>query len=188
VALAVTAIVLTMIYGMAGKMSGAKKELEQEAEGYHQARMLFDRMSREIRSIYFPAGARDAIFRGGKDEYGHFFLELTTSVVSPTLPKSSGQAQVRYELQDDPSNSSGLLSLVRDEKSLLPGGEAGGMEYRLSSGINAFRLRFFDGSNWVEEWDAAARGNLPQFVEVYIEIEIGNKRLPFMTAVEIPQS
>lgn len=188
VALTVTAIVLTMIYGIAGRMSSAKKKLEQEAVGYQEARVLFDRMSREIRSLYFPKGAKDAVFRGGKDDKGNFYLELTTTVISPTLPRSSGIAQVRYDLQDDPDHPSGLPVLVRHEQVLLPGGDGKGMEYRLSSGVSAFRVRFFDGSNWQEQWDATSQGGLPQIVEIYLEIEIGGKRLPFMTAVEVPQS
>jgi len=187
VALTVATIVLGAVYGIFTGISSAKQQLDQDSEGFHQARVLFGRMAREVRSTYFVTGRKDTLFRGGLDDNRHFFLELTTTVTSPVLPVASGISRVRYEMRSDPDLPPDLLLLVRQERALLPGSEAGEMESRLTSGVHVFRLRFFDGSDWQEDWDASLLKKLPQMVELYVEIEVSGKLLPFLTTVEIPQ-
>jgi general secretion pathway protein J len=187
VALTVATIVLGAVYGIFAGISTAKEQLDREAEGFHQARVLFGRLSREIRSAYFIGNRQDTLFRGGLDDNRHFFLDLTTAITSPTLPLAAGISRVRYEMRNDPDIAPTLLLLVRQEWALLPGGEAGKMESRLTSGVHAFRLRFFDGNAWQEEWDTKISGRLPQMIELYVEIEVAEKLLPFLTSVAIPQ-
>jgi general secretion pathway protein J len=187
VALMVTSIILGVVYGIVSGISTAKQDLDHDAEGFHQARVLFGRMSREIRSAYFTSSNRDTLFRGGLDDSRHYFLELTTTVTAPTLPLASGISRVRYEMREDPDIPAGLLLMVRQEQSLLPGGEAGKMENRLTSGVHAFRLRFYDGNQWQEEWDTALSKKLPQMIELYLEIDVAGKVMPFTTTVAIPQ-
>jgi general secretion pathway protein J len=187
VALTVATIVLGAVYGIFAGISTAKEQLDREAEGFHQARVLFGRLSREIRSAYFIGNRQDTLFRGGLDDNRHFFLDLTTTITSPTLPLAAGISRVRYEMRNDPDIAPTLLLLVRQEWALLPGGEAGKMESRLTSGVHAFRLRFFDGNAWQEEWDTKISGRLPQMIELYVEIEVAEKLLPFLTSVAIPQ-
>ncbi len=187
VALTVAAMVMGMVYGVVRGVSSAKQELEHESDGFHQARVLFGRMSREIRSVYFVSDRPETFLRGGLDGNKNFFLELTTTATSPSLPVATGISRVRYEMRADPDIAPPLLLLVRQEWALLPGGDAGEMESRLSNGVYAFRLRFFDGTNWQDEWDTARQGRLPQMIEMYLEIEVAGKRLPFMTTVAVPQ-
>lgn len=187
VALTVTAMVLGMVYGVVTGVSSAKDEIDHQSEGFHQARVLFGRMSREIRSSYFVAGRSETRFRGGLDDSHNFFLELTTTVTSPTLPVALGLSRVRYELRDDPDIAPPLLLLVRQEQALLPGAEARGMESRLGSGVYAFRMRFFNKESWQDEWDTAQTSSLPQMIEMYLEIEVAGQRMPFMTTVALLQ-
>jgi general secretion pathway protein J len=187
VALTITAIVLTSVYGVFTSLSAAKEELENDGEIYHQARVLFDRMGREIRSTYYRPTARDTLFQGGEGDRFQDFLELTTSITSPTLPRASGISRVRYEIRDNPEDREALPVLVRREESLLPGATAEGMEHQLTGGIRTFRVRFFDGQQWHEEWNASGQTGLPQLVELFLEIERPGQPLAFLTAVEIPR-
>ncbi|KIH75832.1 general secretion pathway protein J [Geoalkalibacter ferrihydriticus] len=188
VALAITAIVLTSTYGVFASLSSAKEELEGDGEIYHQARVLFDRMGREIRSTYFRPTARDTLFRGGEgDILGQDYLELTTTITSPTLPRASGISQVRYEIRLNPDDREAPPILVRMEESLLPGVNAEGMEHRLAAGISRFGVRFFDGLEWRDEWNATEGGGLPQMVELFLEMEAAGRPLTFLTAIEIPR-
>lgn len=187
VALIVTAMVLGMVYGIVTGVSAKKQELDQESEGFHQAQVLFGRMSREIHSVYFVGSNPETFLRGGLDDNQHSFLELTTTVTAPNLPMATGISRVRYEMRNDPDIAPPLLLLVRQERALLPGGEAGEIESRLSSGVYVFRLRFFNGDSWQDQWDTAKQGSLPQMIELYLKIEIAGKRMPFMTTVAVPQ-
>jgi general secretion pathway protein J len=186
VALTVSAILVSTVYGIIAGISVTKDRLDQESEGFHQARTLFSRMSREIRSLHHAPGEEGVRFHGGRDGAGHYFLEMATTAVSPVLVQATGVSQVRYEMRPDPGHGAANPLLMRREKALLPGGEGGGMEHRLSSGIHEFRLRFFDGEGWRDEWEPAEE-NLPRMVELYLEIETDGVRLPFITAIEIPQ-
>lgn len=186
VALTITAIVLTSVYGVFAALSSAKDELESDAEVFHQARVLFDRMGREIRSVYYHP-ARDSIFRGGEGEERQDFLEMTTRVISPTLPRAAGISRIRYEVRPNPDDREGPPLLVRREESLLPGAAAAGMEHRLAAGIRLFRLRFFDGVEWRDAWNTGDGAGLPQMVELYLEIEADGRARTFLTAVEIPR-
>jgi len=114
-------------------------------------------------------------------------MELTTTVISPTLPLASGISMVRYELRTDAEVASPLLRLIRQESPLLPGGEAATMENSLAGTVNAFSLRFFDGNAWQKDWDTAQSGRLPQMIELYLQIEVAGRQLPFLTRVSIPQ-
>ncbi|WP_305045655.1 type II secretion system protein GspJ [Geoalkalibacter sp.] len=186
VALTITAIVLTSVYGVFATLSSAKEELESDAEIFHQARVLFDRMAREIRSVYYHP-ARESIFQGGEGEERQDFLELTTRATSPTLPRAAGISRVRYEVRPDPDDREGPPQLVRREESLLPGAAAAGMEHRLAAGIRTFRLRFFDGIEWRDAWSAGDGLGLPQMVELFLEIEAQGRSRTFLTAVEVPR-
>lgn len=188
VALIVASMVLGAVYGIVNGVSSAKQELDYESEGFQQARVLFGRMSREIRSAYFVGGRSGTLLRGGLDAHQHFFLELTTTATSPNLPVAAGISWVRYELRNDPDVAPPLLLLARQERSLLPGGDARQpMENRLSNGVYAFRIQFFNGDSWQDEWDTTQQGRLPQMIKLYLEIEVAGKRMPFMTTVALPQ-
>lgn len=187
VALTITAIVLTSIYGVFTSLSAAKEELESDAEIYHQARVLFDRMGREIRSSYFRPTVRETLFQGGEGDLRQDFLELTTTITSPTLPRASGISRVRYEIQENPEDRELPPVLVRREESLLPAATAAGMEHQLAAGIRTFRVRFFDGREWQDSWNAAGQTGLPHMVELFLEIERAGEPLVFLTAVEIPR-
>lgn len=184
IALTVSAVLVSIVYGIIAGISVNKDRLERDGESFHQARTIFSHMGREIRSLHLPP--ENIVFRGGRDPGGYYFLELVTAAVSPVLPRSTGISQVRYEMRPDSRNGTAAPMLVRSEKTLLPGSEDGGMEHRLARGVAKFSLRFFDGDNWRDEWDAAEQ-NLPRLIELSLEIEADGVRLPFITAFEIPR-
>jgi prepilin-type N-terminal cleavage/methylation domain-containing protein len=93
-----------------------------------------------------------------------------------------------YASKDKPYGGVGMVELV-----LAPDGEADGECYRLVRYINtnllsprtleydeqvlcrnvrSLNLRYFDGLNWLDEWDSTAYENsLPQAVEISLQIE-----------------
>ncbi|HDR46976.1 MAG TPA: prepilin-type N-terminal cleavage/methylation domain-containing protein [Geoalkalibacter subterraneus] len=184
IALTVTAIVLTTVYGIFSGVVASKERLESDALAFHQARVLFDRMGREIRSFY--ASEEEGTFRGGENTQGRFFLELTTTVTSPSLPRATGFSRVRYEVRDDPEDRYALPELIREEQSLLPGADGEIMENRLFGGIRAFLMRFHDGREWQDEW-TADQPSPPRMVELFLELEVDEVRQSFRTAFEIPR-
>ena len=149
VTVVITCMVLLAVYGVFTSVSGAKQRLETDGEAYHRARVLFDRIGREIRSAYVKPSGTDTFFKGGRNSNGNPFLTLTTTTTTPQSD-ARGTAVVYYELIEDPEVKTGDKVLMRQETSPLnpmqnqPG-------YRLAPGIEAMSLRFYNGSDWQDE-------------------------------------
>lgn len=45
-----------------------------------------------------------------------------------------------------------------------------GEYFRAAGGLESFSIRYYDGGEWIEEWDSESRGRLPPAAEILIEI------------------
>jgi len=188
VAVAIAAIVLTAIYGVFTGVSTAKTRLEADSEAYHRARIIYDRLGRELRGVV-PIGGSDGrgVFRAGLDGSRRPFLELTTTAVAQHGEGTTGIALVRYSLAEDRERPQARDVLLRSERSALFSADAaGGGLMRLAPGIEALQLRYSNGSDWRDEWDAAQEG-LPRLVELSLAIVDAEGRTHhFVSAFELP--
>jgi len=186
VAVTVTSIILLTIYGVFSSVSSAKERLEGEGEDFHRARVLFDRLGREIRGAYYRGGGRGQVFVGGKDDLGRTFLTMSTTATTPLEQHQGGLARVHYLLREDTEEGRPGLTLFRQESPpFLPVNEetAG---YRLVAGIESLEFRFFSRGTWSEEWDADSMDSLPMMVEVSLVLRTEEGTRPFLTAFEMP--
>ena len=183
-AVTITAILLVTIYGVFTSVSSAKNRIETEGEGYHQARVIFDRIGREIRGAYYLKGNAKTSFRGGLDEERNPFLLLSTTATTPQGERQEGVAVVRYRLRKD-AEIEGNKVLTRSEAPLVEEDKAP-REYRLATGIEALQLRFSDGDNWQESWDSDSLNAVPKMVEVALEIRLDSTAVPFRSIFEVP--
>ncbi len=189
VAISIVAIVLTTIYGVFTGVSAAKIRLEADSEAYHRARVIFDRLGREIRGAV-PAGGADGkgVFRAGRDSQGEPFLELTTTAVAQPGEGNTGIALVYYGLAEDRERPQAKKVLRRSERSALyrETTAAGAGLMRLAPGIEQLQLRFYTGSDWRDDWDAGTDG-LPALVELSLAlIDSEGRRHRFFSAFELP--
>ncbi|WP_432821139.1 type II secretion system protein GspJ [Trichloromonas sp.] len=184
VAVAITSMVLLAVYGVFASVSGAKQRLETDGEAYHRARVLFDRIGRELRSAYVKPSGTDTFFRGGHSNNGHPYLTLTTTAVTPQS-NARGIAVVHYELIEDHEVKAGNKVLMRQETSPLNPAAQNQPGYRLAPGIEEMSIRFYNGDNWQDEWDSSSQG-LPQLVEIAMRIKTAETTLPFRSAFELP--
>ena len=189
VAVSIAAIVLTAIYGVFTGVSAAKIRLEADSEAYHRARIIFDRLGREIRGAV-PIGGSDGkgVFRAGRDGSGRPFLELTTTAVAQQGEAATGIALIRYSLAEDRERPQGKDVLLRSERSALQSettvANTGLM--RLAPGIEQLQLRFSNGSDWRDDWDAG-QGGLPRLVELSLAmVDAEGRSHRFFSAFELP--
>ncbi len=183
VAVTITALLLMTIYGVFTSVSRGKARIEADAQGFHQARVIFDRIGREIRGAYFPAGSTTGLFSGGESAGGIPFLELSTTATTPQGGRRGGIAAVRYELRDDPEGEKGQKVLLRNEYPLFDPDGARAQGYRMATGIEALKFRFFDGS-WKEQWPGGGTGT-PLSVEVSLSVRVGEELIPFRSSFEV---
>lgn len=190
VAISVVAILLTSIYGIFSTVSSAKDRLDTDSEAYHRARVIFDRLGRELRGAYYTASNKGTLFRGGTDSDELPFLELSTTAVSPLSSTGTGFAVVRYRLEEDTETDDDRKILLRREVPLLAKQETveETAAMRLAPGISRFQVRFYAETAWHENWDAAVNG-LPDMVEVLLyTIDHEGEETPFLTAFELPDA
>jgi len=186
VAITILAIVLTSVYGIFGSVSAAKTRLDRDSTDYHTARVVFDRFSRELHGTYYRSSDQTTFFRGGRDNNGETFLELTTTAVTPLSAIGTGIAEVRYRLEADEESSNELMLLMRGEKPR----QSSTMLHddrmmRLAPGIERLTVRFYSAGQWHNEWDAGQKG-LPQLVEITMIVsQEGDRQVPFSTTFEI---
>jgi general secretion pathway protein J len=190
VAVAITALLLATVYGVFTPISAARDRLEGEALAYHEARVLLDRIGRELRSAYLsPQPGAKTRFEGGRDAAGRPYLLFSTTAGTPQ-PGSGGVALVRYELDADPEAEPGRGGqvLLRGEAPVWAGNAERAPAYRLGADIVGLGLRFHDGSAWQEQWPVnPGQPGRPQQVEVTLTLRIADGEVPFVTACELPQ-
>jgi general secretion pathway protein J len=186
VAVSICSILLVTIYSVFTTMSGARTRVETEAEGYHQARIIFDRIGREIRSSYVDPQAEKTRMRGGIDDRGVPFLALATTAGTPRQGGTGGVVLVRYELRQDAGEDSEKPALFRSETPDLAEGETP-TTFRMASDIETLRVRFLHDGEWRDEWPPDTGSGPPQAVELTLSLLIGEISVPFRSAFEVPE-
>jgi general secretion pathway protein J len=189
VAISILAILFTSVYGIFSSVSLARERLDSDSAEYHRARVLFDRMGRELRGTYFQSRDRNLVFSGRTVDDGPVELELTTTAVSPLSQTGSGLAKVHYLLvADEEDNADGTMVLMRSEHPVHEASDEGtvGM-MRLVPGIEAMVVRFYSAGEWQREWDGRTSG-LPEMVEITVQLRTeGKQPTSFISAFEIPK-
>ncbi len=186
VAVTITSMLLLSVYGVFTSVSRTKERLETDSEGYHQARVLFDHIGREVRGAFYSATSTGTLFKGGENADRNEYLELTTTAVTPQGSGGAGIAVVQYELARDREAQDERKVLLRREYALSDTDGPERAPYRLATGIESMELRFYNGADWLEDWDAANQG-LPQMVEVLLSVRVGEEPVPFRTIFEVPR-
>lgn len=187
VAISLLAIVLTSVYGIFGSVNATKLRLDSDSGEYHLARVVFDRLGRELRGAYYRNGDETTLFRGGVNEQGESFLELTTTAVTPLSAVGTGIAEVRYRLTPDEESNKSSQVLLRGERPRQTASIAvDDRMMRLAPDVASMTLRFYTKGRWTNKWDAQQDG-LPQLVEVSLIVGADEQRqTPFTTAFDIP--
>ncbi len=180
VAVTVTSLLLTTIYGVFTTTSEAKERVEQRAAAVHLGRVLFTRIGRELIGLNLADAPQQPVLSGGKNDKDEPFLEILSNAgEGPDI----GRVRIRYRLVAGEDEDAGLW---RDSgAAYLPVDEL--LEQRLSGEISRFALRFHNGSSWNDSWDSASDG-IPRLVEVRLELKIGEERLPLHTIFQPPRN
>jgi len=188
VAISILAILLTSVYGIFSSVSLVRERLDADSAEYHRARVIFDRLGRELRGTYFQSRDRNLVFAGKSVDDGMVELELTTTAVSPLSQTGSGIAKVHYLLIEDSEDETGGLVLMRSENPAHESIDEGGTGMmRMVPGIEAMSLRFYTNGQWQEAWEGSTSG-LPELVEIALQLRTGEEEtIQFLSAFEVPE-
>ena len=182
--MAITSLVLMAIYGVFASVDGARRRLTNDSEAYHRARVIFDRIGREVRGAYLRPDNLETYLEGRGGDRREPYLTLTTTATTPQ-GDGGGLSQVRYEWLEDAENAKETLVLTRRESGTRQPEESGREGYRLAVGIEEVWLRFHDGTDWKDDWDSRGQGP-PKRVEIAMRIRSGDLEVPFRSSFELP--
>lgn len=183
VAIVLLSVVMTSIYAIFSTISATQQRLEQQAEISHQARVIFDRVSRELRGAHLNLNDGKTAFTGGTDSNGDAYLGFTSTSSLLSSGEDSGLVRVRYALQA--GNDRVTRRLTRHAAALFaPEDSTAGQ--RLSSQVKGLIWRFYDGNNWLAQWDSRSLRRLPVSVEMSLIIQQQDQELSFLSAVDLP--
>jgi len=179
VSIALASLLLSSIYGIFTASSDAKERVEKRANALHLARVMNDRIDRELLGLSLSEDTTKEILAGGKNERGEPYLRfLTSSSGSP----QAGMHWVSYRLAADQDNR---MTLWRSEK----GGneQADAAEERLAQGIENLSFSFYNGTSWKQEWSSLTDGR-PVLMQAEIELEDLDNESPLVCVFSLSQS
>jgi general secretion pathway protein J len=205
VAMAMFALVGSLVYGGFAQTSRAKRTLETQLDRYHEVRMAMERMVRELSMAYVSThlhispslqGMRTTFI--GKDSGFGDRIDFTS--VSHTRvyrdAKESDQNELSYYIADDPDGEGKVLARRMQPRPDDKPTEGGRVEVLLSD-VLEFDLEYLDPASWewVKDWDAVTgvsqTNRLPAQVKIRIAIpslasNASEKRQVFVTRAVLP--
>jgi general secretion pathway protein J len=200
VAIAIMAMMGSLIWGSFGPSFALKDEVEKQGERDEQIRGAVLRMAHEI-SMAFLSNDYDhgryremlTLFDGRHGAGGHDTLTFTTLSHERLYDSAleSDQVIIGYRILED-KIVSGQYDLMRREKTIIDDQwDRGGDEEVLCEDVQGLTLRYWDDTKkeWVEEWntkDVERTGVLPFRVEITLLVgAAGTTPQRFMTETQI---
>lgn len=185
IAVAVTSFLMAVVFGVFSSTSRARKKAEEASGRIHEVRVLYDRLSRELRGCNWAQDGDAVAFTATAED--HRFKEL---VFTTTAASGQGQAQidgtrVRYVLEQDNGD---LFTLRRSTSDASDTEDEEAKKYEMLADIVDMELRFYANDAWFEKWNAEDEKTLPGLIEITLEIQAGESEQSFSTTVDIPMS
>jgi general secretion pathway protein J len=182
IAVALLSLVMSSVYGIFTTISSTEQRLQSEAELYHQARVIFDRLGRELSCSYLATSNENSAFSASNENNGSPYLAFTSTSAITKGAQQGGLVRLRYELNTEFNKKVGRL--LRSSVPLFaPDDPEKGQ--RLSSQIKQLQWRFYDGIDWQEDWDSGQSNSLPQTVEISITLMNNDHEVSVTTAFDL---
>ncbi len=187
VAITVFATILTIIYSVFYTTVRARQTSEEVAEIYSRGINFIRNFSREIECAYvapvWAGGPRTTIFKAEKDSVNGRDMDILTfthlchQYVENETINQSDHEEVTYFWQRDPVTDT-INLMKRVDSTMDNDPEKGGIVFPALENVVEFRLTFFNGTDWVEDWQD--NGTLPNAVHLYLVLkDKGGGEVPF---------
>ena len=195
IAMMVLATVLTIAYRVFSSSYRALHRVDPDRDPFQTARIVLDRMAEEIQSAYYRPGLAHTGFVG-KDE-------LNDEAPSDSLTFScmanfywiksiegiheSDFLKISYALVDDEEER--ILMRAQDpsfrpfEENTKDLDTSKRGVHQLTDQVWGMDMRYFDGEEWTEEWNAEEKEGLPKAVEVKLILRTAEEKRLFFSAV-----
>jgi general secretion pathway protein J len=164
IALAITAIMGSLIAGAFNSGFKAKEVVEHDVEYYRGLRTAMSRITREISAAFVSDHYDLTRFRDQNDRPTNFIGEKNRLIFSTMShqrlyadAKESDQMVVEYSVKASTDRDAhGRMDLIRRENPILDGPmDRGGTEDVLMEGVRQIQFSYWDTDkkDWVDTWD-----------------------------------
>lgn len=182
IAVALLSLILSSVYGIFTTISATEQRLQSESDLYHQSRVIFDRLGRELSGSYLATSNERSAFRASNENRDDTYLAFTSTSAIIQGAAPSGLVRLRYELSTERNET--VSRLLRSSVPLfVPDDPQKGQ--RLSSQIKQLQWRFYDGNDWQEDWDSSQSNTLPQTVEISMTLMNNDHEVSVTTAFDL---
>ncbi len=192
IALAIGAIVMTALYWAYTAVVGSMGKSRQVSDLYQTARVVLSNIRREISGAYQPLFAEDVLLFEGRDERSRGMENDSLNLVSTTCQRGA-EEEVGYDSFElgyylGEGGDRGYLKMRRLPFYNLEEPFTEGEELTLAENVRSLDFKYFDGEEWLEEWNPDEEDYLP--LAVKITIGVGGKDDPnprrFSTTAYLP--
>ena len=195
----IASLVLSVLYASFFQVLKAKDKVEEELELYHEARVIFSKMTKDIATA-FPRGTINSEssnittpFFTGSEDGNHSTLTFASLSRRPTRDsRESDQTEISYFMQpveDEPE----LFALIRRDNPTI-GTEEGGLQYPISERLVGFKVSYLPSrlivsanQELVFEWNSDETSSLPAAVNINLTMRTPRgEDIEFNSLVVIP--
>lgn len=159
VAVAVTAMIMSVVYSTFAQTVKSKEYVEAGNEAYHKARWALDKIAYDLASAFVHKSSNsNSLFYALSHEVNGMpmdelhFTSFSHVQHNPMLP-GSDQCEISYKIAWV-SESERFQLWRREDATIDEKNMEGGEELMLVDDIVAFNLRFWDGFTWQDQWDS----------------------------------
>jgi len=185
IAVAIAAFLMTIVYSVFSTTTQARTRAEESSSRFQQARVFFQRLSRELRGSNWSAGDETTAFTVTREADGFKEIILTTLAGAALRSGQADGTTVRYVLEKDNGDLRTLYRLISNNQGSAVGEPE---KYTIISDIAELGMRVFNNGAWFETWNAEDEKRLPKLVEITLKIRYEGRDLAFSTTVDIPMS
>ena len=178
-AVALSALLLATVYTTYFAIARTIDTTSETQELMETGRVLLEMIKRDVRGV---TAGRFPLISTTQDLDGKPAADISfvTSAKSSTNPFNL--TRVGYSLVQD---TQGEPVLVRKEaKNPKDDFNTLGNAFEISRMVSSFQLSFYNGTEWVDQWDSRSTGKLPKQVRITLEMSDGKQNRHTFTAEE----
>ncbi|MCX5805945.1 MAG: prepilin-type N-terminal cleavage/methylation domain-containing protein [Proteobacteria bacterium] len=151
---------------------GINRSVDAASEGrevLEAGPVLLELIKQDLRGVAPPPKSQfiSKIQDREEEKPSHRIDFITTSAMGDTAFGLSVVGYFTYNIPDKKEK----IFVRRESKDIKNELVEGGINYELSNIITSFKLAFYDGENWVDEWDSRTLGKMPKQVRIMITLK-----------------